>query len=95
MFSIIILQKTLFNIGINKKTDETEEVKESYDKDLIGTVEETDAIEIAVSNIDSSVFELFYSLSYIRDGQLFSKPDCMEDTKIQNIMELIVHDVEN
>lgn len=92
--SVVAVSNPYFNIGINKKSGETEEVKESYDKDLIGTVEETDAIEIAVTDIDSSVFELFYSLSYIRDGQLFSKPDCMEDAKIQNIMELIVHDVE-
>ena len=92
--AVVAVSNPDFNMEIKTKTDETEDVKESYDKDLMGTVEETDAIEIAVSDIDSSVFELFYSLSYIRDGQLFSKPDCMEDTKIQNIMELIVHDVE-
>ncbi len=90
--AVVAVSNPDFNIEIKTKTDE--DIKESYDKDLMGTVEETDAIEIAVSDIDSSVFELFYSLSHIRDGQLSSKPDCMEDTKIQNIMELIVHDVE-
>lgn len=92
--SFIALAKPELNIVNMLSRHKVENDVITHDVDFVQQAEESDAIENIVTDIDDSVFEKFYQLSYIKNGVVKGNNNILEELKVQTISDMIISDIE-